>query len=167
MAPSASPARDRHRVLNRSCIWHAAADSDDVETDLRHGASRFDRAADEFQHTSAPPQAPPANPVGAASVAALGQRRVDSVGFPIAATAMWCIGATRAICHATAARLSTHAQRADEDAVGEFAHEGEMGRADRGHNRRRQHGKSRAAVRCASHHGVSLETPLSRGSVQG
>jgi len=71
----------------RRRAWQAlalaeAADSDDVETDLCQGASRFDRAADEFQNASPLPQAPPANPVGAANIAALGQRRVDSVGCP-------------------------------------------------------------------------------------
>lgn len=73
--------------VQRRRVWQAlalaeAADSDDVETALGQGASRFERAADEFQHASPRPQAPPASSVGAASIAALGQRRVDSVGCP-------------------------------------------------------------------------------------
>src|SRR5277367_1544577 len=47
--------------------------------------------------------------------------------------------------------LPAHLQRADEDAVGEVAHEGQMGSADRGDDRRRQPGASRAALRCAPH----------------
>ena len=46
------------------------------------GASRSNQGTDEPPDASPPPQARPASPVGAASVADLGQRRVDSVGCP-------------------------------------------------------------------------------------
>jgi len=69
----------------RRRAWQAlalseTANSDEIETrrPLDQGASRFDRAADEPQ----PPQARPADQAGAASVAELGQRRVDSIGCP-------------------------------------------------------------------------------------
>jgi len=45
--------------------------------------------------------------------------------------------------------LPPHVQRTDEDATGPFAHEGQMGRAGRGHDRRRQHREGREAVRDA------------------
>jgi len=69
----------------RRRAWQAlalseAAESDDLETGSRPalGASRPGLAAGDPQ----PACPPPVNPVGAASVAALGQRRVDSLGCP-------------------------------------------------------------------------------------
>lgn len=73
----------------RRRAWQAlalseAADNCDIETcrPLDQGASQFDLAADNLQRASPPPHARPANPVGAISVAELGQLRVDSFGCP-------------------------------------------------------------------------------------
>jgi transposase-like protein len=61
-----------------------AADSQDIEirTTSGQGAPCLERAVDEPQPANPLLAAPPANPFGAAGVAALGQRRVDSVGCP-------------------------------------------------------------------------------------
>jgi transposase-like protein len=73
----------------RRQAWQAlalreAADSQDIEvgTTSGRGTPSLERAADEPQSANPPLAAPPANPFGAAGVAALGQRRVDSVGCP-------------------------------------------------------------------------------------
>jgi transposase-like protein len=73
----------------RRRAWQAlalseAADSQDIEmrTASDHGASSLEQAADERRPAAALLTAPSANPFGAAGVAALGQRRVDSVGCP-------------------------------------------------------------------------------------
>jgi transposase-like protein len=70
----------------RRQAWQAlalseAADSRDIETLLPPNCS-FDRSGDEPQPSVPTVQARPANPVGAAGIAELGQRRVDSVGCP-------------------------------------------------------------------------------------
>jgi transposase-like protein len=69
----------------RRRVWHAlalaeAAESDNLETQVRPvlGRLRPGRAAGDPE----PAGAPPVNPLGAASVAALGQHRVDSLGCP-------------------------------------------------------------------------------------
>jgi transposase-like protein len=73
----------------RRRAWQAlalseAADSQHIEmrTASAHGASSLEQAADEPRPAAALLTAPPANPFGAAGVAVLGQRRVDSVGCP-------------------------------------------------------------------------------------
>lgn len=73
----------------RRRAWQAlalseTADSGGIEahSPLDQGASRVDRAADEPPAASPPRQAEPANRVASASVADLGQHRVDSVGCP-------------------------------------------------------------------------------------
>jgi len=70
----------------RRLAWQAlalseAADGQDIprSTGADQGGSRFGQTAAEPQPASPPPVS---NPVGAAGVAALGQRRVDSVGCP-------------------------------------------------------------------------------------
>ena len=73
----------------RRRTWQAlalseAADTPDIEmcTAPDQGASSLEWAADEPRPANPLLAAPPANPFGAAGVAALGQRRVDSVGCP-------------------------------------------------------------------------------------
>jgi len=73
----------------RRRAWQAlalseAADTPDIEmcTAPDQGASSLEWAADEPRPANPLLAAPPANPFGAAGVAALGQRRVDSVGCP-------------------------------------------------------------------------------------
>ena len=73
----------------RRQAWQAlalseTADSGDIgtETSLDPGASRFERTEGEPQRARRLPLAPSADQAGAASVAELGQCRVDSVGCP-------------------------------------------------------------------------------------
>jgi transposase-like protein len=73
----------------RRQAWQAlalceAADSQDIEMrpDSEQAASFSERAVDEPRPANPLLAATPANPFGAAGVAALGQRRVDSVGCP-------------------------------------------------------------------------------------
>jgi len=73
----------------RRRVWRVlalseAADSSDVESPCRldEGAPRFDQGSDETRLAMPPAQARPAIPVGTASIAELGQRRVDRVGCP-------------------------------------------------------------------------------------
>jgi transposase-like protein len=73
----------------RRQAWQAlalseTADSGDIgtETSLGPGASRFERTEGEPQRARRLPLAPLADQAGAASVAELGQCRVDSVGCP-------------------------------------------------------------------------------------
>jgi transposase-like protein len=71
----------------RRQAWQAlalreAADSQDIRRTSGQGAPSLERAADEPQPANPPLTAPPATPFGAAGVAALGQRRVDSIGCP-------------------------------------------------------------------------------------
>src|SRR5271165_3668531 len=67
----------------------------------------------------APAKAPawPSQRAGAARVAELGQRRVDIVGCP------HC----ERLAPLSLQGLPPHVQRTDEDALGPFAHEGQMG----------------------------------------
>jgi len=73
----------------RRGVWRAlalaeAADSDEIETAWLPdaGVSRFEQASDETRPAMPSPRARPADPVGTASIAELGQRRVDQVGCP-------------------------------------------------------------------------------------
>ena len=61
-----------------------AADSSCIEAPSlpAEGVSGFDQASDETRPTVPSPQARPATPVGTASIAELGQHRVDRVGCP-------------------------------------------------------------------------------------
>src|SRR5208337_3916751 len=68
---------------------------------------------------------------------------------------------TRPTTPLEAASVADLGQRPDENAVGEFAHEGQMGGADRSPDRWRQHRQSRGTMRCALYNRVSLETPVS------
>jgi len=80
----AALAESQRRRTWQALALSGAADSRDIETHspLDHGPSRFDRAADESRPAIASPQARPADQVGAAGIAELGQRRVDSFGCP-------------------------------------------------------------------------------------
>jgi len=80
----------------------------------------------------------------------LGNAAWTALGVLIAATVTSCIGSGERSAALPLQSLSAHVQRPDENAVGEFAYEGQMGRADRGHDRRRQHAK--AARRCGVHY---------------
>jgi hypothetical protein len=73
----------------RQPAWRAlalaeAADGGDIETPclMDEVASQFDQASDEARPAMPPPKARSANPVGTASVAELGQRRVYRIGCP-------------------------------------------------------------------------------------
>jgi transposase-like protein len=75
--------RQRRRAWQALALSEAAA-NDDVETDraVDQGSSHVDRAADEAAPAATVAHAQAAGRAGAASVAQLGQRRVDSVGCP-------------------------------------------------------------------------------------
>jgi hypothetical protein len=76
---------------------------------------------------------------------------------------MSCVGSGERSATLPLQSLSADVQRLDENAVGEFAHEGQMGGADRGPDRGGQHRESGVARRRALHDGVSLATPVSSG----
>ena len=71
----------QRRLACQALVLSEGAGSRDIET-ARSLAGDFDRAEDEPLAGSPSSLARPATPVGAASVAELGQRRVDSVGCP-------------------------------------------------------------------------------------
>ena len=73
----------------RGRVWQAlalaeAADSGEIETPCLpdEGASRSDQAPDKLRPAIAQPRTRPATPADSASIAALGQQRVDLVGCP-------------------------------------------------------------------------------------
>jgi transposase-like protein len=71
----------QRRLAWQALVLSEGAGSRDIET-ARSLARDFDRVVNEPLAGSPSSLARPANPVGAASVAELGQRRVDSVGCP-------------------------------------------------------------------------------------
>jgi transposase-like protein len=71
----------QRRLARQALALSEASDSHDIERRITsvQGPSRFERAPDQPRPAN---PLPPANPVGAAGVAELGQRRVDSIGCP-------------------------------------------------------------------------------------
>ena len=118
-----------------------AADCDDSETgplwDVDMAISGPATTLEQPPITTLWPMAQPLNRPGSVVVAELGQRRVDSIGCPHCDS--------RDIVHWGKAsalplqRLSADVQRLDENAIGWFAHEGQMACTGRGHDRRCQH----------------------------
>ena len=156
-------------VAQRRRAWQGlalaeAADSGDCETVglLEESASRLDPALDETQPAMPPAQARPAHPVDTPSIADLGQCRVDSVGCPHCDNrdvVRWgqasdlpryrCKACRRTFNALTKTPLANLRMKDKWAAQTEAMIEG-VSTAE-----------SRAAMRRALHHGVSLETQVS------
>ena len=114
--------------LQRRQAWRTlglseAASCDGIETCVPAGARIASLGEQAGREEPAAP--PPSNLVGADVVAALGQRRIDSIGCPhLRQPPRRALGYHQRHTTLPLRRLPAHVQRPDQNAIGQFTNEG-------------------------------------------